>query len=77
MKINVNQEELLRLSRYSYLSEHNKVRWLFSFNDLYLKDFLLYNKLFKLELSKFNVKYNPNNKEYILNFANHFIDIKE
>lgn len=77
MKINVNQEELLRLSRYSYLSEHNKVRWLFSFNDLYLKDFILYNKLFKLELSKFNVKYNPDNKEYILNFANHFIDIKE
>lgn len=77
MKINVNQEELLRLSRYSYLSEHNKVRWLFSFNDLYLKDFILYNKLFKLELSKFNVKYNSNNKEYILNFANHFIDIKE
>lgn len=77
MKINVNQKELLRLSRYSYLSEHNKVRWLFSFNDLYLKDFILYNKLFKLELNKFNVKYNPNNKEYILNFANHFIDIKE
>lgn len=77
MKININQEELLRLSRYSYLSEHNKIRWLFSFDDLYLKDFILYNKLFKLELSKFNVKYNPNNKEYILNFANHFIDIKE
>lgn len=77
MKININQEELLRLSRYSYLSEHNKIRWLFSFDDLYLKDFILYNKLFKLELSKFNVKYNPSNKEYILNFANHFIDIKE
>lgn len=77
MKININQEELLRLSRYFYLSEHNKIRWLFSFDDLYLKDFILYNKLFKLELSKFNVKYNPNNKEYILNFANHFIDIKE
>ena len=77
MKININQEELLKLSRYSYLSEHNKIRWLFSFDDLYLKDFILYNKLFKLELSKFNVKYIPNNKEYILNFANHFIDIKE
>ena len=50
MKVNVDQEELLKLSRYSYLSEHNKIRWLFSFNDLYLRDYILYNKLFNLEL---------------------------
>lgn len=77
MKVKVDQEELLRLSRYSYLSEHNKVRWLFSFDDLYLRDFILYNKLFKSELNKFNKKYNPDNKGYIFNFANCFIDIKE
>ncbi len=77
MKINVNKEELLRLNRYFYLSEHNKARWLFSFNDLYLRDYILYNKLFKLELSKFNAKYNPTNKKYTFNFANYFIDIKE
>lgn len=77
MKVNVDQEELLKLSRYSYLNEHNKIRWLFSFNDLYLRDYILYNKLFNLELSKFNLKYNPDNKKYTFNFANHFIDIKE
>lgn len=77
MRININKEDMLNLTRYYFLMESNRNRWLFSYNDLYLNDFLSYYKLYHIELAKFNKKYDPNKIPYTHNFANNFIELKE
>ncbi len=77
MRVDIDKEDMLKLSRYGFLMQMNRSRWLFSYENTYLQNFLLYFKLYHTKINKINNKYNLNNQQYTCNFANNFINIKE
>ena len=76
-KINIDKEDFNKLFRLYYLIEVSKFRWIFSYDDYFLKEYLKYYKEYNNALDYLLDKYNLVNKTYKYNFANYFITIEE
>lgn len=77
MRVYVEQKDITELCRLGFLKDSYKNRWLFSYNDYYLAQFLLYFKQFQDAQNEFNEKYNKGKKLFKLNLANCFIEMEE
>lgn len=77
-QIKVDQKDFINLTRYQFLMEGYRSRYLFSFNETYLSLYIKNYKLYYNELFSFSKKYNLDSLEdYDFNLANSLIIGKE
>ena len=77
-QIKVDQKDFIDLSRYQFLMENYRSRYLFSFNESYLSLYIENYKLYYNTLFNFSKKYNLDSLEdYDFNLANSLIIGKE